>query len=396
MQMAEPANALDLAVVTFDLSSSGVNRNALRIAAAAQAAGMVTELWSAQDFGELRAELPPGVMYRTLGAEIGGGYTGRARRSAIVTVTKTLSDLIAVRQPQVTLSAGNHVHPFAVDAFTACPRRMGMKLVGRVSNALRPIEGPLWKLPGKVRKRVVTRKRYKAMHQLIAVTEEIRRDLVQMMGVDDRRIVVIPNGIDLKQAKELGRAGITHPWFDANQPPVILGIGRLAPQKNFELLLRAFALARRSMPLRLMILGDGSDEHRKHLVMVAEKLNVTSDVFFAGYVQNPFPYYQASSLFVLSSLWEGMSNVLLEALSSGCPIVSTDCLGGSAEILENGTYGAVVPLNDPTLLAHAMVERLSEPRDRESLIKRAGEFDLANSMDQYVSVLQTICSASPA
>ncbi len=387
-RMTIPADRLDLAVVTFDLSSSGVNRNALRIAAAAQAAGMAVEIWSAQDFGELRDEVPAGVPLRSLGAELGGGYTRRARRKAIATVTDTLCDMITARRPRVTLSSGNHVHPFAVDAFTARSRPGDMELVGRVSNALRPLNLSLWKLPGKVRKRLIARKRYQSMHRLIAVTEEIKRDLVRKMGVDERRIVVIPNGIDLAKVSELGRASVTHPWFEVGEPPVVLGVGRLAPQKNFELLLRAFALARTAMPMRLMILGDGPSRQREQLEAVARKLSILDQVHFAGHVPNPFPYYRAASLFVLSSSWEGMSNVLLEALASGCPIVSTDCLGGSTEILANGRFGTVVPVDEPTLLANAIVDRLTQPRNSALLLKRAADFDLRDTMQHYVSMLQ--------
>jgi len=233
------------------------------------------------------------------------------------------------------------------------------------------------------------------MDRLIAVTDEIRRDLVRKMGVDDRRIVVIPNGIDLDLTQSLGSAAISHPWLGVRGPPVVLGVGRLAPQKNFELLLRAFAQARASLPMRLLILGDGPADYRAFLATTARELGIADDVCFAGAVENPFPFYRLASLFVLSSAWEGMSNVMLEALASGCPVVAANCLGGSAEMLADGKYGAIVPRNDPGLLAAAMVMRLHEPRNSELLQRRAGDFDLRTSMDRYVSVLQQELDTQP-
>ena len=382
------ANTPDLAVITFDLSSSGVNRNALRIAAASYAAGMETELWTAQEHGELLSEVPPGVHLRTLGADVGLGYTRQQRRHAAAKAVGALSEMLSSREPRVTLSAGNHVHPLAVNAFTAGRRPSEMRLVGRVSNALRPLKWSLMKLPGNLKKRLYARKRYCSMHRLIAVTDQIRVDLIRKMGVEDSRVIVIPNGIDLEHVRQFGEGSLDHPWFAAGEPPVVLGVGRLVPQKNFRLLFKSFAIARSHLAMRLVILGDGPPGHRDQLISLAREWGVSEHVWFAGYVPNPFPYYRSAGLFVLSSIWEGMSNVLLEAMASGCPVVSVRCFGGSAELLANGKYGPVVAANDPAVLAQAIVQRLLEPRRVELLRERASEFDLQYSMERYVSVIR--------
>ncbi|MBT6045933.1 MAG: glycosyltransferase, partial [Candidatus Scalindua sp.] len=104
-----------------------------------------------------------------------------------------------------------------------------------------------------------------------------------------------------------------------------------------------------------------------------------------GFVTDPYPWFRSADLFVLSSRWEGFGNVIVEALECGVPVVSTNCLSGPAEILENGRYGKLVPVQDVEALADAIVNSLAGPHDREPLIRRAQDFSVRKISDQYLA-----------
>jgi glycosyltransferase involved in cell wall biosynthesis len=137
--------------------------------------------------------------------------------------------------------------------------------------------------------------------------------------------------------------------------------------------------------VRLIILGDGNERHE--LEQLAEQLEIANDVCFAGFVDNPYKYMSKSSLFVLSSNYEGIANVLIEALACGCPVVSTDCPSGPHEVLEGGKWGRLVPVGDEEALAEAMQEALSEPHDPDRLRQRAMDFTVDKAVDNYLNVL---------
>ena len=126
---------------------------------------------------------------------------------------------------------------------------------------------------------------------------------------------------------------------------------------------------------------------RMELEALARELGVADDVALPGFVLNPFPYMARASLFVLSSAWEGLPGVLIEALACGCPVVSTDCPSGPAEILDGGTYGPLVPVGNERALAEAMLSVLNTPPDREELRARATMFSIEPAVDRYVDVL---------
>ena len=204
------------------------------------------------------------------------------------------------------------------------------------------------------------------------------------MRIAPARVLTITNSIEVKAVAERSAEGPAHPWFSPDEPPVILGIGRLAPQKNFELLIRAFARVRRVTPSRLVIIGEGAGAHAAKLKALAESLGLTpDDLWFAGRQANPFKFMAQAGLFVLSSNWEGMSNVLLEAMACGCPVVATDCPTGVREQMQNGRIGPIVPLNNWDELATAMIRRLGEPRASHTLMEFVARFDRDHMLLAY-------------
>jgi glycosyltransferase involved in cell wall biosynthesis len=146
-------------------------------------------------------------------------------------------------------------------------------------------------------------------------------------------------------------------------------------------LIRAFAIIRRHRLARLIILGEG--EERSSLESLVRKLNIESDVELAGFVENPYMYMSKASMLVLSSIWEGFGNVLVEAMAAGTPVVSTNCPSGPAEILVQGKYGILVPVGDSRELAKAIVQTFKEKLDTNILQARASDFSLEKAVEQY-------------
>jgi glycosyltransferase involved in cell wall biosynthesis len=178
-----------------------------------------------------------------------------------------------------------------------------------------------------------------------------------------------------------------HSWFTPDQPPVILGVGRLTRQKDFATLVRAFAEVRRCRQSRLMILGEGEEQRR--LEVLARELGVADDVAVPGFRENVMSYLAASELFVLSSAWEGLPTVLIEALAAGTRVVSTDCPSGPREILQDGRLGALVPVGDAPALARAIMSALDQPRDMaapDALVP----FTRDAAVDHYLHLIENV------
>ena len=188
-----------------------------------------------------------------------------------------------------------------------------------------------------------------------------------------------------EELREMARLEPDHPWFRKGEPPVIIGVGRLVPQKKFSTLIMAFAKIRSKRNLRLMILGEG--RLRKELEQLAEQLQVADDFIMPGFQDNPFACISKASVFVLSSVWEGLVSVLVEALATGCAVVSTDCPHGPSEILEKGKYGRIVPVGDYKAMADAILQALDTPADRNVLIARADDFSVSLIVEQYLQLI---------
>ena len=226
---------------------------------------------------------------------------------------------------------------------------------------------------------------YPEADHIVAVSDGVAEDLAQTLGLPRTRISTIYNPVFRPDMPTLAQAPLEHAWFAPDAPPVILGIGKLKPQKDFGCLIRAFARVRAVRPARLLILGEGSQ--REALLSLAGQLGVADDIGLPGFVANPFAYLGRAAVFALSSAWEGLSNVIIEALACGCPVVSTDCPSGPAELLGRGAYGSLVPVGDDTALAQALLASLDNPPHRERLLARARQFSVARAAEQYLSVL---------
>jgi glycosyltransferase involved in cell wall biosynthesis len=236
------------------------------------------------------------------------------------------------------------------------------------------------------------RRVYGEADALVAVSNGVADDLASYIGISRELITTIYNPAVYPDLQAQAQEPLEHPWFAPGAPPVVLGVGRPGRQKDFPTLLRAFARVRAQRPVRLMILGevsnsDKSTKRRANLMTLTAELGVADDVALPGFVQNPFAYMARASVFVLSSLYEGFANVLVEALACGCPVVSTDCPSGPAEILNNGQFGLLVPVGDDVVMARAICTTLDNPPAKEQLRARAALFSSDRIINRYEEVL---------
>ena len=181
------------------------------------------------------------------------------------------------------------------------------------------------------------RRCYVQADAIVAVSNGVADDLSARAGIPRSRITTVYNPVVCPRLVANAQHSLDHPWLAPGERPVVLGVGRLVPQKDFATLIRAFAHVRARRPVRLLILGEARTdqslaEYARKLRALPEELDVAEDVSFAGFVANPFAYMARAAVFVLSSVHEGLGNVLIEAMACGTPVVSTDCPSGPREI----------------------------------------------------------------
>ena len=236
------------------------------------------------------------------------------------------------------------------------------------------------------------RRYYGRADVVIAVSNGTKNDACEVLELPQDQVAAVYNPVATHDIAELREEAPDHPWLAVGDIPVIIGIGRFVAEKDFPLLLDAFAKVRQERQVRLIFLGGDFTAHdqrslKTQLLEQAEQLGVAGDIDMPGFVDNPFAYLSKAGVFVLSSACEGFGNVLVEALLCGCPVVSTDCPGGPAEILENGKYGELVPVGDKRGLADAICRALDAPLNREFLRTRGSEFSVEVSVDKYRRLL---------
>jgi glycosyltransferase involved in cell wall biosynthesis len=229
------------------------------------------------------------------------------------------------------------------------------------------------------------RKLFPQADRIIAISHGVGEDVLRQGGCEPSQLFVIHNPAVDADLEKRALEPPGHPWLVDGGPPVVLGVGRLVPQKDFETLLRAFARVRAEMPARLLILGEGREHER--LRELAAGLGLGADVDLPGFDPNPVSAMARAGTFVLSSAWEGFGNVVVEALATGCPVVSTDCPSGPGEILDGGRFGRLVPVGDAEALAEALLATLREPGDPDERRARAAVFAVDVVAERYLEVL---------
>ena len=224
---------------------------------------------------------------------------------------------------------------------------------------------------------------YNSTSHIVTVSNGVADHISNVYGISKQKITTIYNPVFRKEFIQLAKAEPDHDWFKDSGPPIILGCGRLNVQKDFPTLIKAFRLLLNYREFRLIILGVGKQHGA--LNKLIQKLGLENYVSMPGWSDNPFAYMSHSALFVLSSRHEGLPNVLIQALACGCPAVSTDCPGGSSEILMDPNL--LAPVGNPEDLAHIMLRVLSCPVDQEVLQAKARRFSTERAADAYDNLI---------
>lgn len=247
------------------------------------------------------------------------------------------------------------------------------------------ILGSLHNTVGSRRELDRARRSFPRVDAAIGVSRGVAAELVEAVGVPADRVHTIYNPVVHTGLVPDTHQPAGHPWLDEPGPQVVLAAGRLNKQKDFSTLLVAFTKLLTHRPARLVVLGKG---HLQPMLMSqARELRIAEHVDFPGFVPNPSAFMARASLFVLSSQHEGLPSVLIEAMACGCPIVSTDCRFGPAEILEDGRWGELVPVGDAKALSEAMLRALDQPHPSDALRKRASAFDVDEAVARYEALL---------
>lgn len=229
---------------------------------------------------------------------------------------------------------------------------------------------------------------------IVAVSEGVAERWKAKFRISGDRLTTICNPVVSPDIDALANAVPDHPWMMDAAIPVVLACGRLARQKDYPTLLRAFGELRRRRACRLVVIGPdlrGGSASEK-LVRQIRQLDLQDAVDFIGWKDNPYAYMARASVFVLSSRYEGLPTVLIEALACGTRVVSTDCPSGPDEILENGRYGTLVPVGDAGALANALEDALAVPStNREEARASVTErFGLENIVRRYEELMESV------
>ncbi|MED3655562.1 glycosyltransferase [Heyndrickxia sporothermodurans] len=237
---------------------------------------------------------------------------------------------------------------------------------------------------------------YKKSSQIISLSEGVKENLIRRYKIRRKDIKVIYNPVDLKDIRNktiTGSVSSDHISLFKGEEKIVITAGRLVEQKDHKTLLHAFAKVNEQVRSKLIILGEGP--LKDILIKEAEQLNIQDRVFFIGFQRNPYIYFKQADLFVLTSIHEGFSHVIAEALATGIPVVSTDCKSGPREVLSDGKYGILCRVGDVDGIAKSMLKMLAYNNDQIRKIvdngyKRAEDFDAKQIVKEYENVfLQT-------
>ena len=357
-----------VAVFMPSLDGGGAERVALTLAAGFAERGYAVELVATSGHGELRGEIPENVdfvdleaprMLRSLLPLV--RYLRRARPTHVLSVLTPANCLIIWAR-----------------AIAGVPAKVVISEHGMVmEHALFGRSLPLRLLP------CLVRLSHPFADGIVAVSHGLARELSEFIN----RVPTINTVYNPVYTESLLRKmaeSSDHPWFRDGAPPVVLAVGRLAPEKGYPTLLHAFARLQRTHLARLMILGEGPE--RTRLEALATKLGIADEIAIPGFVANPYTYMKRAAVYALPSRYEGFGMALVEAMACETPVVSTDCLHGPREILEDGRHGILVPVDDSDTLARALARQLDSPY-RATLKQRANDFTVEACVRGYLRAL---------
>jgi glycosyltransferase involved in cell wall biosynthesis len=361
-----------IAVLVRSLENpGGAQRAMLRYANALAERGHPVDLLLVRGGDRFRSEIHPSIRIVEL------------RRKRLITAVWAISSYLRQARPLTLFSTEPACNTIALLA--AKLSRTGVRTVIR--------EGLFPSVAMRESRHRATRHSYRLSRFVYPIADEIvtiatpmADDLATVARLPKSRIKTIAiNPVVTPALLEASLQACPHRWFGSRSVPVILGVGRLEPQKDFATLISAFAAVRAHRQCRLVIIGDGGE--RAALDRQISTLGIGDDVEMLGFLATPYSYMGHCDLFVLSSRYEGLPNVLIEAIACGAPIVSTDCPSGPTDVIPDASYGELVPVGDVQAMAAGIERALSREWDRNRQRERGKLFTIENSINAYIPVL---------
>jgi glycosyltransferase involved in cell wall biosynthesis len=358
-----------IAFVLPTFECAGAQRDIILLANALVAKGVEVAILVLRDEGPLRTLIDPAVRVLDI--------PGRRIRYAIPGLRQRIRELA----PRMVLSSGANLNLCCLIAARSLPKRQQPKVVLREVNTPSVAQkfDPLWQ----------DRLAYRILHwcyrwadRVVTLTDGARQDLVELFSIPATKISVMRANAVI--TPELTDRVADWDGEQGREPDLIVAVGRLSPEKNYRLLLRALAILGNKRPWRLVLVGEGTE--RPALEQFALTNGLAEHTTFAGYSSDPFAWMMRAKLFVCSSVYEGLCNVIIEALGCGTPVVSTDCPYGPREILQHGRFGTLVPVGDAAALASAIDAALDRPVDRTTLIDRALDYSTERAADNFLEI----------
>ncbi len=359
----------DLAVVLRAFEGGGAQRDMILLCNALAAKGVQITVLALRPEGPLRSLLDPSIRV----AQVPGGQI----RYAVPGLRRLLRDM----GPAAVISSEASLNLCTLIAVRSLPRRRRPKLVLREvgSPSIAQHHDPY--AQNRIAYRIL-RRFYRYADRIIALTEGARRDLKENFAVPDQVIsvmltnAVIPPAAAERIAQWDGESG--------RDQDLIVCVGRLSPEKDQRMLIRAVTMLPAGLPWRLAIVGDGAE--RSALEALVSELGLTDRVTFTGQVADPFAWMMRARVAVCASIYEGLCNAIIEALACGTPVVSTNCPYGPFEILQGGRFGALTPVGDAQAMATAIATALVEKPDRGALRARGFDYTAARAAERFLEI----------
>ncbi len=368
---------MSIRVLTFlhSFESGGVERMALRLVEQWQKAGVDAPVWVGRRDGPMRTIHEGRVCYET------GPQTHLpVRHFETLWMILLLPGVIRRLRPDALFCAGNSYAIVAVAMKLLLGKRCP-PIVAKISNDLVRADMP-W--PARAAYHLWLRIQGRFINRFVGMAEPMRRELRSMLGVAEARVSIVADPV-LDQLLPLEQKAAPAGGLR------FISVGRLAPQKDQDLMLRAFAIGGQPGDT-LCLVGDGPLEAR--LRALASALGIADRVIFTGHRTDTTALLSASDMFLLSSRYEGVPAVIVEALAVGLPVITTDCAVSIGPLLQGGEFGITIPVGQMTPLAGAIASARALKIDRAAAARSVERFTAALSAKDYMTLFHQV--AGPA
>lgn len=370
MSSQQELHTLHFAMVTLAFEGGGPERDAIFLCNAFAAQGMRVAIVVLRGDGPLRAFVDPAVRIVVVAEP--------RIRYAFPALHRTLRSLA----PKVVLSSGvPSLNLVTLLAVRTLPRHVRPKLVLR-ENSVPSMARHDPSRSNRIAYRLL-RRVYRFADRIVTLTDGAREDLIRLFCVPGdmvsvmRTNAVLPPTIVDRISRWDGETG--------REPGLIIWVGRLSAEKAPHTLLRAVSMLSPDRLWRLAMIGDGPQ--RTALEDFCRSNHIAERVTFTGYVTDPIGWMMRANVLVLSSLYEGFGNVIIEALACGTSVVCTDCPYGPREILRGGHYGALAPVGDPAKLATAIEAALDHFPERKMLMQHGLKYTADRAAAQFLDII---------